>query len=98
MYGYQLISAFYEDAYLNVIDLDSGELIYMAPFFIIILSIVYLVRLKIFDRIYGIDLSEIEQDNLSPFSSLSDKDYQEIKEFRQETSEETVDEDYYVRL
>ena len=99
MYGYQLLSAFYEDYYLNTIDLDNGDLIYLAPFFIIILSIVYLVRIRIFDRIYGIDLSEIEQENLSPFSSLSDKDFNDVKEFREsEKANELPEEDYYVKL
>ena len=96
MYGFQLAAVVYED--FNGGAIDTNQLIYLAPFFIIILSIVYLIRVKIFDRIYGIDLSEIEQENLSPFSSLSDKDHQDLKRFRHETSEETVDEDYYVRL
>ena len=101
MYGYQLIVAFYEDAYMDTsIFMDTNQLIYLAPFFIIILSIVYLVRIKIFDRIYGIDLSEIEQENLSPFSSLSDKDYQEVKAFREEEEQthRSYEEDYYVKL
>ena len=100
MYSYQVLSTFYEDVYLEPNRfMDTNQLIYLAPFFIIILSIVYLIRTKIFDRVYGIDLSEIEEENLSPFSSLSDKDFQEAKDFRQENkSEESVEEDYYVRL
>ena len=100
MYAYQLIVAFYEDAYMDTsIFMDTNQLIYLAPFFIVILSIVYLIRIKVFDRIYGIDLSEIEQENLSPFSALSDKDYQQVKSFRQE-EEQTIptEEDYYVKL
>ncbi len=96
MYGYQLVAAVYEDVKGGSV-IDANQLIYLAPFFIIILSIVYLIRIKIFDRIYGIDLSEIEQENLSPFSSISDKDYQEIKQFRKDKSS-TVEEDYYVKL
>ena len=99
MYSFQLGVAVYEDTQTGGgFIIDTNQLIYLAPFFIIILSIVYLIRIKIFDRVYGIDLSEIEQENLSPFSSLSDKDYQEVKEFRHENSEESVEEDYYVRL
>lgn len=98
MYGYQLISAFYEDAYMNTPTIDSNQLIYLAPFFIIILSIVYLIRVKIFDRIYGIDLSEIEQENISPFSPLSDKDYEEVKSFKNDPNPGVREEDYYAKL
>src|SRR5690606_33245318 len=56
MYGYQLVVVFYQDVYLeSAFFMDTNGLIYLAPFFIIILSFVYLVRIKIFDRIYGID-------------------------------------------
>ena len=102
MYAYQLIVAVYED--VNYTEdgggvIDTNQLIYLAPFFIIILSIVYLIRIKIFDRIYGIDLSEIERENISPFSPFSDKEYQEIKEFRDEADvEDNFQEEYYVKL
>ena len=99
MYSFQLGVAIYEDSQTGGgFMIDTNQLIYLAPFFIVILSIVYLIRIKVFDRIYGLDLSEIEQENISPLSSLSDKDYRDIKEFRHENSEESVEEDYYVRL
>ena len=99
MYIYQLIVAFYEDFSLQVDTLDANQLIYLAPFFIIILSIVYLIRIKIFDRIYGIDLTELERDNISPFSPLSDKEYDEIKAFQEDTDpSDEIREDYYVKL
>lgn len=103
MYTYQLIVAFYEDAYMDPSRyMDTNQLIYLAPFFIIILSLVYLIRVKIFDRIYGIDLSEIERENISPFSPFSDKEYEEIKEFREEEkksdSVDDIREEYYVKL
>ncbi|MCH4823254.1 hypothetical protein ML462_08705 [Gramella lutea] len=104
MYGYQLVSVFYEDVYLDVIAMDSGDLVIMAPFFIIILSIVYLVRVKIFDRIYGIDLSELEETEISVFSSISDKDMKEVKSFQEEDDFDEIDqsnllvEDYYRKL
>ncbi len=98
MYAFQLAAAFYEDFYGEGV-IDVNQLIYLAPFFIIILSIVYLIRIKIFDRIYGIDLSEIERENISPFSPFSDKEYQEIKSFREgEEPVDDVQEDYYVKL
>ena len=80
--------------------MDTNQLIYLAPFFIIILSLSISFRIKIFDRIYGIDLSELERENLSPFSPLSDKDYKEIKDFQnmESSTEEEIKEDYYVKL
>src|SRR5690606_13707571 len=99
MYAYQIIVTFYDDVYLESRFLmDTNGLIYLAPFFIVILSIVYLVRIKIFDRIYGIDLSEIEQENLYPFSPLSDKDYEEVKSFREAKVAGLHEEDYYAKL
>ena len=100
MYAYQLLVTFYDDVYLDSSRyMDTNQLIYLAPFFIGILSIVYLIRIKIFDRIYGIDLTELERENISPFSPISDKEYQEIKEFREDEKTSTeVREDYYVKL
>jgi len=99
MYGYQLVSAFYEDMSPVGGTIDTNQLIYLAPFFIIVLSIVYLIRIKVFDRIYGIDLSEIERENISPFSPFSDKEYKEIKDFREGTGNNgDIQEEYYVKL
>ena len=101
MYGYQLFIALKQDVLYTGDDgvIDTNQLVYLAPFFIIILSIVYLIRIKIFDRIYGIDLSEIERENISPFSPFSDKEYEEIKEFRQEADvDDGVQEEYYAKL
>src|SRR5690606_15043984 len=53
MYAFQLFTAFLQDAYLQeIIFLDIDGLLYLAPFFIFVLIIVYLVRTQIFDRIY----------------------------------------------
>ncbi len=104
MYGFQLTAAFYEDYYQDVIGMDNGDLIYMAPFFIIILSIVYLVRIKIFDRVYGLDLSELDETEISVFSPISDKDLKEIRNFQEDDDLEDMDEtkliieDYYRKL
>ncbi len=100
MYSFQIVAVVYDDVYLSSeYFADTNQLLYLAPFFILILSVVYLIRIKIFDRIYGIDLSEIEGENLSPFSSFSDKEYQEIKSFREgEEPVDEVQEDYYVKL
>lgn len=102
MYTYQIIVTFYQDVYLETAFFtDIDGLLYLAPFFIIILSLVYLIRIKIFDRIYGIDLTELERENISPFSPISDKEYQEIKEFREGEEKQPVEdiqEDYYVKL
>ena len=102
MYGYQLVIAIKQDMYYTGEEggvMDTNQLIFLAPFFIIILSIVYLIRIKVFDRVYGIDLSEIERDNISPFSPFSDKEYQEIKEFREEADvDDNITEEYYAKL
>ncbi len=98
MYTYQIMSTFYQDVY-NVQDpMDTNQLIYLAPFFIIILSIVYLIRIKIFDRIYGIDLSELEETDVSVMSPISERDRKDLHEFRQDFSQENLQEDYYQKL
>ncbi|WP_232225370.1 hypothetical protein [Christiangramia salexigens] len=105
MYAYQLVSVVYDDVYLNgaaLMDIDG--LIYLAPFFIIILGIVYVVRIKIFDRVYDIDLSELDETEISVFSPIGDKDLNEIKSFQQENEDNSdptgniILEDYYRKL
>ncbi|WP_295180572.1 hypothetical protein [uncultured Christiangramia sp.] len=102
MYAFQLIAAFYEDYFQHVISMDNGDLIYMAPFFIVILSIVYLVRIKIFDRIYGLDLSELDETEVSVFTSLSERERKELKEFQEDNDKlehsNVLVEDYYRKL
>ncbi|MCP9200661.1 hypothetical protein MKO06_12135 [Gramella sp. GC03-9] len=106
MYAFQLVVAFYEDVYMDTsVFMDINGLIYLAPFFIIILSIVYLVRIQIFDRVYGLDLSELDETDVSVFSPVSDKDLREIKSFQEdeedferEHSSEGILEDYYRKL
>lgn len=104
MYLYQIIVTWYSDFYgESTYIMDTNGLIYLAPFFIVILSVVYLIRIKIFDRIYGLDLSELEETEVSVFSSVSDKDRKELKGF-QEVEEEYQDasnmilEEYYRKL
>lgn len=99
MYTYQLIVTFYDDVYGDSAFLmDTNGLIYLAPFFIVILCIVYLIRVKVFDKIYGIDLSEIERENLDPFSPFSDKDYDETRAFQKDDdSARKTKEDYYAK-
>lgn len=104
MYAFQLVVAFYEDVYMDTSRfMDINGLIYLAPFFIIILCIVYLVRIKIFDRVYGLDLSELEETEISVFSNISDKDRKEVKDFQEGDSENFEEsnvliEDYYRKL
>ena len=101
MYFFQILAIFYDDVVVDSKFMDTDQLLYLAPFFIGILCIVYLIRIKIFDRIYGIDLSEIERENISPFSPFSDKDYEEIKAFRENddvVKTEEITEEYYVKL
>ena len=102
MYGYQLVTGIYQDVYLlEVVYIDANQLVYLAPFFLVILIIVYTVRTQIFDRIYGIDLSELNETDVSVFSKgLSSKDEIELDQFRREdlafANEPT--EDYYRKL
>ncbi|MFV8282073.1 hypothetical protein ACNKXS_11055, partial [Christiangramia marina] len=102
MYSFQIIILFYQDVYLRTDFMDINQLIYLAPFFIIILSIVYLIRVKIFDRIYGLDLSELEETEVSVFSNISDKDRKELKEFQEDDKHNehsnVLVEDYYRKL
>jgi hypothetical protein len=99
MYTYQLVVIFYEDVYLQVNPMDTNQLVYLAPFFIVVLSIVYLIRVKIFDRIYGIDLSEIDETDVSVFSPISESDRREVKSFQEEEQYwEPAEEDYYTQL
>ncbi|WP_299241321.1 hypothetical protein [uncultured Aquimarina sp.] len=56
LFFFQLISILNEDS--DVV--DSQEIYYAIPFVIIILSVVYTVRVRIFDKIHNIDLSELD--------------------------------------
>jgi len=100
MYSYQIIVTFYQDVYAETaFIMDTDGLIYLAPFFIIILSLVYLIRIKIFDRVYGIDLSEIDETDVSVFSPISETDRREVKSFQEEEQYwEPAREDYYTQL
>ncbi len=101
MYGFQLVSAFYQDVYMDTAKfMDIDGLIYLAPFFMIILVIVYLVRIQIFDRVYGIDLSELNETDISIFNNMSTREEKELEYFRQEnpTSANEPSEDYYRKL
>jgi len=101
MYAYQLVVTFYQDVYLESTKfMDTDGLIYLAPFFLIILVIVYLVRIKIFDRVYGIDLSELNETDISIFNNLSTREEKELEYFRQENPSlaNEPEEDYYRKL
>ncbi|WP_246136862.1 hypothetical protein [Gillisia hiemivivida] len=102
MYVFQIISTIYDDVYMEPTDfMDIDGLIYLAPFFIGILIIVYLVRIQIFDRIYGIDLSELNETDVSVFSkSMSTKEQNEIDNVRHQgfNFRPEPTEDYYRKL
>ncbi len=101
MYAFQLTVAFYDDVYLEGSRfMDTDGLIYLAPFFFIIIVIVYLIRIKIFDRIYGIDLSELNETDVSIFNNMSTREEKELEYFRQENPSMSNEpaEDYYRKL
>ncbi len=83
------------------ISMYSYQLIYLAPFFIGVLFVLYFIRIKIFDRVFGIDLSELNETDVSVFSSgMSSREEKELELFRQQNpalaNEPT--EDYYRKL
>ncbi len=103
MYSYQLTTAVYQDLYLEMVsfNIDNNQLVYLAPFFIGVLFILYVVRIQIFDRVYGIDLSELNETDVSVFTkSMSTNEEKELELFRQQNpalaNEPT--EDYYRKL
>lgn len=101
MYGFQLVSTFYDDVYLESTRfMDIDGLLYLAPFFFIIIVVVYLVRIQIFDRIYGIDLSELNETDISIFNNMSTREEKELEYFRQENpaAAHEPQEDYYRKL
>lgn len=57
MYGFQLYSTINDD--LKLMD-ESDELMFIVPVVIASLSMSYLARTKVFDKINNIDISEIE--------------------------------------
>ncbi len=100
MYVYQILSTIYEDFYAQVNPMDTNQLIYLAPFFFIVLVILYMVRTQIFDRIYGIDLSELNETDVHVFSKKNTKDERELEEFRNQNMAYSVEptEEYYRKL
>ena len=101
MYIYQLVFAFYEDTNANPSEfIDADQLIYLAPFFFIILVVVYLIRIQIFDRVYGIDLSELNETNVPIFNNMSTREEKELAYFREQHPElaNEPEEGYYRKL
>lgn len=59
MYVFQLMSALNEDVRF----IDEIEIFYIIPVMMIIIPLVYLVRLKLFDKVvHGIDLNRIDEE------------------------------------
>ncbi|WP_298593626.1 hypothetical protein [uncultured Christiangramia sp.] len=60
------------------------------------------MRIKIFDRIYGLDLSELDETEVSVFTSISERERKELKEFQEDNDElehsNVLVEDYYRKL
>ncbi|RKS52971.1 hypothetical protein BC962_1216 [Gillisia mitskevichiae] len=102
MYAYQIVSTVYDDVYQEKpVSFDTDGLIYLAPFFIGILVIVYLVRIQIFDRIYGIDLSELNETDVTVFSKkMSTNEQKEVDNVRHQgfNFRPEPTEDYYQKL
>tara|TARA_B100000378_G_scaffold138784_1_gene112125 strand:+ start:832 stop:1446 length:615 start_codon:yes stop_codon:yes gene_type:complete len=60
MYFFQIVSAFNDDLAFT----DSVDIYYMAPIIFLALIFIYTIRMKIFDRIHNIDLSELQRVSL----------------------------------
>lgn len=59
MFLFQLFSVINDD----VKYIDEFEIYYIIPIMMVVIPIVYLIRIKIFDKVvYGIDLKEIEEE------------------------------------
>ncbi|AXG71205.1 hypothetical protein KORDIASMS9_03461 [Kordia sp. SMS9] len=57
MYAFQLTNALYK----NQANIDEIEIYWLIPIMMVITPIVYLIRLKLFDKlVLGIDLKKIE--------------------------------------
>jgi hypothetical protein len=101
MYIFQIITTIYDDVYANQFIIDTDGLIYLAPFFIGVLVVVYLVRVQIFDRVYGIDLSELNETDISVFSKgMSTNEQNEVDSMRNQgfNFRPEPTEDYYRKL
>ena len=101
MYTYQIIGTVYDDVYMAKDPMDTDGLIYLAPFFIGVLIVVYLVRIQIFDRIYGIDLSELNETDVTVFTKgMSTNEQKEVDDVRNQgfNFRPEPTEDYYQKL
>lgn len=63
LYIFQLTSIILEDSAL----LENEEIYFIIPVIIFILSVLYTIRVKIFDKINDIDLSELSFSNKKPW-------------------------------
>ena len=60
MFFFQIVNVLNDDLSFT----DSVDIYYMAPIILIALIFLYTIRMKIFDRIHNIDLSELERVSL----------------------------------
>lgn len=80
MYLFQLITAMNQDALFA----DESEIYWIIPIMAIIIPIVYLIRVKLFDKvIYGIDLKQIEKE----IESYKNKEKERVNFFSKEEME-----------
>lgn len=80
MYLFQLISVMNQDAQF----IDESEIYWIIPIMAVIIPIVYLIRVKLFDKvIYGIDLKQIEKE----IESYKNKEKERVNFFSKEEME-----------
>ncbi len=89
MYIFQIYSLFNEDIFYK----DSVEIYYLAPLILFAFIFLYTVRMKIFDRIHNIDLSELERVSFKGKIRDEDELTNQYPSFSKEDEQEDDDDD-----
>ncbi|MFI8379801.1 hypothetical protein [Leeuwenhoekiella sp. NPDC079379] len=87
MYFFQIMSTFNDDLAFT----DSVDIYYMAPIILVALIFLYTIRMKIFDRIHNIDLSELERVSLK-----GEIKHENLKSFQNDDIDDDDDEPLFM--
>ncbi|MGO4911195.1 hypothetical protein [Leeuwenhoekiella sp. W20_SRS_FM14] len=87
MYSFQIYNTLNDDLAFA----DSIDIYYMAPIILIVLIFLYTIRMKIFDRIHNIDLSELERVTIK--GEIKDEN---LKSFQNEDIDDDDDEPLFM--
>lgn len=86
MYLLQIYGLFQDDIYFK----DSVEIYYLAPLVLIALIFLYTIRMKIFDRIHNIDLSELQRVSIKGEIQDEDLEHQYASKSEDEDDDEPL--------